>query len=352
MTPSETKAKRATDRPRRDDGLAALIAACGRDERPALQELYRRTAGRLYGQALAAADRATADKALVQAYLDAFGEAAGFDPARDSATAWLAARLARQLPGAPGPGKGSGVKPVEPPAELWQKLDIRLGLERLDRHIKPGVATQPRGRDPMPNAYDRLIERQLRFWRLTATGALLAFLAAGGAILAFGVQGGPAGLLARPAAAPGPQPAAGPAAAAAVAAAPTDPAPAPAETAAAGAAGAAPWRAILQSAFGDRLWQVRHAAGALEVEALPPFSLPERAAAGAAPRVLVLWALAGPGAEPRRLGDLDPAAGTVLALPAELDRPTLRLVVSLEPTGHAPGAGPGGPLLFAGGRAP
>jgi hypothetical protein len=358
MTPSNMTAKRPTERQRRDDDLAVLIAACGRDERPALQTLYRRTAGTLYSLALAAADdRGAADRALVQTYLEVFGEAATFDADREPPITWLTARLARQLPGLAKLGRTTAVKPVEPPAELWQKLDIGLGLKRLDRHIKPGVATQPRGRDPMPNAYDRRIERQVRFWRSVGVAGCLAAVVAIGAILAIGLEGGPSGLLRGPSAT-GPQPAAlQPTAGNPVAPAEPVTAAVPAATPAAasslvppatGVAEAAAWLAILQPASGRRLWRVRHTAGMLEVTAMPPFALAD----AAGKRVLVLWAAAGAGGTLRQLGTLDPAATTSLAMPAALDSATLGFVVSLEAIEPMPGEGPSGPLLFAGGRGP
>ena len=346
MTPSNTSAKSQIEQQRREDDVAGLIAACGRDERPALQALYKLTSARLYGLALkAAGDRHEADQALAQSYLAIFNEAGGFDPERDDATAWLVAVLASQLPQVTSLDKAAAVKPVQPPAELWQKLDIGLGLQRLDRHIKPGVATQPRGRDPMPNAHDRRSERRLRFWRVTGVASFLAFATAMAAIVGLGLQGGVTGRVASPS---GGQPDALQASMA----------PAPslgAASATVAATGTSRWLAILQPATGSRVWRVEHETGALAVTAMPPFALePDQqpSIGGAGLQVLALWAVARPDSGLRYLGDLDPAATTSLALPAELDDATLELVITLEAAKREPGAEPSGPRLFAGGRAP
>jgi anti-sigma-K factor RskA len=346
MTPSNAFAKSQMEHQQREDDVAALIAACGRDERPALQALYKLTSARLYGLALkAAGDRHEADQALAQSYLAIFNEAGGFEPERDDATAWLVAMLARQLPQVARLDKAAAVKPVQPPPELWQKLDIGLGLQRLDRHIKPGVATQPRGRDPMPNAHDRRSERRLRFWRVTGVASFLAFAVAMAAIVGLALQGGLTGRGAPPSAAqPG-------ALQAAMAPAPALGAP----SATVAATGSSRWLAILQPATGSRVWRVEHETGALAVTAMPPFALePDQqpSIGGAGVQVLALWAVSGPNGSLRHLGNLDPAATTSLALPAELDAATLEFVISLEAARPVPGSGPSGPRLFAGGRAP
>jgi anti-sigma-K factor RskA len=351
MTPSNTSAKSQIEQQRREDDVAGLIVACGRDERPALQGLYKLTSARLYGLALkAAGDRHEADQALAQSYLAIFNKAGGFDPERDDATAWLVALLARHLPQVARLDKAAAVKPVQPPPELWQKLDIGLGLQRLDRHIKPGVATQPRGRDPMPNAHDRRSERRLRFWRVTGVASFLAFAVAMAAIVGLGLQGSSWGFLALPS---GNQPDAPQVATLQVAALPAPALGAAPATVA--TTGSSRWLAILQPAAGSRVWRVEHEAGALAVTAMPAFALePDQQPSldGAGLQVLALWAVAGPGGGLHYLGDLDPAATTSLALPAALDDAALELFVSLEAGKGESGAQPSGPLLFAGGRVP
>ncbi len=348
MTPSDTTARRQTRPRRRADDVAALITACGRDERAALQALYKLTAPKLYGLALKAADdRAAADQALVQTYLAVFSEATGFERDRDDAMTWLLAMLSRELPGVAGFGKGSRVKHVQPPLELWQKLDIGLGLKRLDRHIKPGVATQARGRDPMPAAQDRLIERRLRFWRIAGVASFLGLVLAVATLLGRALGDGPGAGVSPPAAAPiaPPQPGA--------------PSTAPAAAAtAASLNGDAAWFAILRPAAGNRAWRVEGTGDALQVTAVPPFSLPpanataEQGSAATADRVvLALWASTAKDQDLQPLGTIDPQTTTSLALPAGLDDRSLELAISLEVADRPAADGPSGPLLFAGGRA-
>jgi anti-sigma-K factor RskA len=328
MTPGDTTATRRPEPRRRDDDIAAAILACGRDERAALRTLFELTGSRLYGLALTAAqDRAEAEQAVVQAYLAAFNEAGTFAPDQDDAMGWLQGLLAQQLPRLTDLPKTGSVKLVEPPAELWQKLDIALGLKRLDRHIKPGVATQSRGRDPMPNAHDRSIERQLRFWRVSATVAGIGFVAAAAAATALGMRGTGDGLAA-------------PTTAAVPAGMATAPAVSDREIVPAGSRRVA----ILQPAAGGRFWRVDETAGAMALTALPPFSDPDAALGD---RVLVLWVAAGD-RPARRLSRLEAAATTTVILPAELIGDPLDLIVSLEAGGSESGDGPAGPVLFSG----
>ena len=261
-------------------------------------------------------ERGAAEQALLQAYLAIFEDAGRFDPATDDPAAWLRDVLIRHLPSLPPASKSSTIEPVEPPAELWQRLDIALGLKRLDRHIKPGIATQERGRDPMPNAADQQADRQLRFWRATSGVALVALTASIGllallltpdrtprpmgpidpqsrsGLFAANVgrrpgsgthdsSGLPAGRSARP------RP------------------PGRAKRPRGGSRGsAAPRRAILQPSDESRLWHVVLDGSELQVDAMPPFTAP----AGAdGENVLTLWAVADNGAAMHRLAELDPA---------------------------------------------
>ena len=351
MTPSETIVQGNPAPIGHADELESLIAACGRDERPALEALFKLTAPMLYGLAIAAtSSRGEAEQALVQTYLAVFAEAGQFDSPAIEPTAWLRGMLGRHLPAMPEAERSIAVSgvPVEPPAELWQKLDIALGLKRLDRHIKPGVATQARGRDPMPNAYDRRIERQLRFWRVTGVSSFLAFALAAAFIGAVAWQGGPLNPLESNAAS----------LAEASAAVPS----------------AEPARlAILRATDEGRVWRVDLEGDTLRVRSLPPFTRPD----GGRPGALALWMVKGmatgtemeappatgdgldaePGAGAERalvrLADLDPAATTGITLPdglaaADLEEGSIEFVISLEPIGAATAAVPNGPVLFSG----
>jgi anti-sigma-K factor RskA len=346
MTPSETFEKTNPPADAATGELASLIEACGRDERPALQALYERTAPMLFGRAVAATDsRLQAEQVLVQTYLAVFAEASSFDPVVEEPAAWLANVLSRQLPDRPAADQPSRVTaaPIAPPGELWQKLDIGLGLQRLDRHIKPGVATQARGRDPMPNAYDRRIERQLRFWRVAAVSSFVSFALAGALVGAVAYQGGP----------PAPPETAGPRLTEARAALPT----------------AEPTRiAILRAGGEGRVWRVDLEGGDLRVQSLPPFTQTEGASR---PGTLALWVVRGRESAPssgldvepqavldgekslRWLADLDPATTTSITLPdemlvADLEERGLELIISLEPSDGVATTSPSGPVLFAG----
>lgn len=354
MTPSETTEQRNPSSPAPNRELASLIEACSRDERPALKALYELTAPRLYGRAIAATNsREDADQALLQTYLAVFTEAEQFDSAKGNARTWLDGILGRHLPPSTRGrrARGNAGKPVEPSAELWQKLDIALGLQRLDRHIKPGIATQPRGRDPMPNAYDRRIERQLRLWRVTGIASFSALLLALASLAAMMVQ--------RPAFDPVPASAAGLA----------DPPAAvmPAERAR---------PAILRAADQGRVWRVDVEADGLRVRSLPPFAADLHSGR---PGVLALWVKLDPApdvsmapvlvveGEPMpepaaaldpapamvRLADLDPTTSTGIPFPDGFDAVDLaaagiEFVISLEPRGGSAATAPTGPVLFAG----
>ncbi len=334
MRPSKTKVQRNPAPAGRGPDLASLITACGRDERPALQALFERTAPRLFGIAVAASSgRAEAEQALVQAYLTAFAEAEHFDSGRGDPMAWLEAMLSRYLPAVPDGerSRGGAPAPVEPPPALWQKLDIALGLKRLDRHIKPGIATQARGRDPMPNAQDRRVERQVRFWRVIGIGSFLAFTLAAATVAAMVLRETPVESAERGAADPVLQPAV--------------------------VAAAEPTRvAILQAAEQGRVWRIDLDGDRLRVRALPPF---ERPGSGGRPGVLALWATPDPAiaaAEPRsrvRLSDLDPAGTTDIPLPnglaaADFEAGGIELMISLEPDGAGAAVEPRGPVIFSG----
>ena len=344
MTPSETIVQGNPATVGQEDELASLIRACGRDERPALEALFERTAPLLYGVAVAAtSSRGQAEQAVVQTYLSVFAEAERFEVEATDPSNWLRGMLGRHLPAIPEAARSTAAaaEPVEPPPTLWQKVDIALGLQRLDRHIKPGVATQARGRDPMPNAYDRRIERQLRFWRVTGVASFLAFALAAAYIGAVAYQGGPLDLLESN------------------------------TTSLVGASAAVPPAtparlAILRAADEGRVWRVDFDGETLRVRSLPPFSRPE---AGGRPGVLALWLVvgtagdsddaprAGPGAGGTqalvRLADLDPATTTGITLPDgleafDLEKVGIELVISLEPIGTATAAAPAGPVLFSG----
>ena len=355
MTPRDNTAKHSKSAPGRKTELAQLIEACGRDERPALERLYVLTAPTLFALARRATEeRGAAEQALLQAYLAIFEDAGRFDTAKDDPATWLRAVLVRHLPGLPPASKSSPVEPVAPPTELWQRLDIALGLKRLDKHIKPGIATQERGRDPMPNAADRRVDRQIRFWRATSGVALVALTASIALLALLLTQTGRLDPWARPtpgsAAVYSPQttvarPAAGPTTAAV--SRPADAAETESRTAAftEAASSQAPRRAILQPSDESRLWHVVLDGSELQVDAMPPFTAP---AATNGKNVLTLWAVADDGAAMHRLAELDPARTTKAALPDEVDAKGLGFVVSLEPKEGPPAERPQGPVLFAG----
>ena len=359
MTPSDSTAKHSKSAPGRNTELARLIEACGRDERPALERIYELTAPTLFALAKhATKERGAAEQALQQAYLAIFEDAGRFDAAKDDPAAWLRDVLIRHLPSLPPASKSSTIEPIVPPVELWQRLDIALGLKRLDRHIKPGIATQERGRDPMPNAADRQADRQLRFWRATSGVAVVALTASIGLLALLLTQTGRLDPWTRStpnlAAVYSPQttaasPAAGPTTAAVSRPAEATLTEAAEESDAAAAAEAAnpeaPRQAILQPSDESRLWHVVLDGSDLQVDALPPFTAPADTDGN---HVLTLWAVADNGAAMHRLAELDPAKTTNAALPDEVDAKGLGFVVSLEPKdGHAADR-PQGPVLFAG----
>lgn len=325
MTPSDSTVKRSRPAAGRKNELVRLIQACGRDERPALEQLYKLTAPTLFALARhATKERGAAEQALLRAYLAIFEDAGSFDPARDDPAAWLRDVLLRHLPSLPATSKSSTIEPANPPAELWQRLDIALGLKRLDRHIKPGIATQERGRDPMPNAADRYVERQIRFWRATSGVALVALAASIGLLALLLSQSGRLDPWAEPTVE-----LAGVGAGARVAqplmAAPT------------------PRQAILQPSDDSRLWHVVLDGSDLTVDAMPPFTAP-----APAEHELTLWVVADDGNSLHRLAALDPATTTSASLPDHLDAEGLGFLVSLEPTDRPAADQPQGPVLFAG----
>lgn len=293
-----------------EDAIEEQLLACARDERPALESLYQLTASRVH--ALAVAGSATpeaAEQALIQTYLDAFAEAGSFRPGEHDAAAWLDAILARHVPNLHLVTPGAF---TDPPPELWQRLDIAIGLKRLGRHIRPGVATMERGRDPMPNELESTATRKLAFWRVTALGAL-ALIAAAITVLAVpALRESAAGLLAT--ALPG--------------------------TLVASAA-PAPRATILRPGGESRVWRLALDGGGLGIEAFPAFA---REGKGS----LVLWALPETGEKPVRLGPLDPEATTRLDLPDGLAAAALGFVITLEPEDGAVDGVPTGRTLFSG----
>jgi hypothetical protein len=359
MRPSKGNAKQSKSPRGQKTELARLIEACGRDERRALQSLYTLTAPTLFALAEhATSERGAAEQALLQAYLAIFEDAGRFDSTKDDPAAWLRNVLLRHLPSLPPASKSGTIEPVPPPDELWQRLDIALGLQRLDRHIKPGIATQERGRDPMPNAADRHVERQIRFWRATSGVALVALTASIGLLTLLLTQSGR--LDPWSASTPGnaavhaPQPTAARAAAAAPQAAAGSQTAAETSIAEQNEAAAAvelanleaPRQAILQPSDESRLWHVVLDGRDLQVNAMPPFTAPGETSGT---NVLILWAVADGGAAMHRLAELDPATTTHAELPDEIETKGLGFAVSLEPRDAGPAADrPQGPVLFAG----
>src|SRR5580658_179603 len=71
--------------------LEALLAQVALGNRAAFEALYRGTANRLFGICLRVlAQRAEAEDALQEVYTTVWRKAAQFDPAKATATAWLA----------------------------------------------------------------------------------------------------------------------------------------------------------------------------------------------------------------------------------------------------------------------
>jgi len=204
----------------------------------------------------------------------------------------------------------------------------------------------------MPNAHDRQIERQLRFWRVASGASFSALVLAAGLIGAMVLQEGPSNPRESSAEVPVDR----------AAAEPVPP--------------GSPRLAILRADEDGRVWRVDIADDGLRVRPLPPF------AAGSAdgrPGVLALWAeldpaggssispapAAGgemaednspvPEAEPAlvRLADLDPATTTHVPLPdafngAALGDHGIELLISLEPIDRTAAIEPLGPVLFSG----
>ncbi|HTL49217.1 MAG TPA: sigma-70 family RNA polymerase sigma factor [Steroidobacteraceae bacterium] len=83
----------AAETARADDSeVAGLLAACARQDRPAFQRLYERTAPQLLACLLRILrNRATAEDALQDVFVQVWGRAGQFDSARGSAWAWLIA---------------------------------------------------------------------------------------------------------------------------------------------------------------------------------------------------------------------------------------------------------------------
>lgn len=303
------KRKAAPKQPKPD--LRTLLGAGVADDRQAMEALYRAAAPGLYGRAQAAVAGAkvetpAADAALVAAFLEIFATAKERDPGAASAEAWLAAVLDRHLPPGAQVPKGT-IRPVQPPPEVWQRLDIAIGLKRLDRHVKPGVATMARGRDPMPNQMRDAREQALRFWRRGAIGAgavalTLALVLLGDRLLPEAVD--------TPAAAAQVEP-------------DYDRA------------------ALLQPLSPGRVWRVGLSGSRLSVTPLPPLVLGDD-------RVLRLWAMPDPDGSPEALGSLDSDGTTTLELPAELLVDGLGLGVSVESAEAPPLALPTAPFLFYG----
>ncbi|GAA3613587.1 sigma-70 family RNA polymerase sigma factor [Marihabitans asiaticum] len=70
--------------------LASLLRAVGRGEESALATLYDLTSPRVFGLALRIVrDRGIAEEVVQEVYIQVWRQAAGFDPARGSALAWL-----------------------------------------------------------------------------------------------------------------------------------------------------------------------------------------------------------------------------------------------------------------------
>ncbi|WP_340109681.1 sigma-70 family RNA polymerase sigma factor [Pikeienuella sp. HZG-20] len=73
------------------ESVEDLIAAAARGDRGAFRALYDRTAAKLFGLCLRIChDRALAEDAAQDAFIDIWRKAAEFDPARGRAGAWMA----------------------------------------------------------------------------------------------------------------------------------------------------------------------------------------------------------------------------------------------------------------------
>jgi RNA polymerase sigma-70 factor (ECF subfamily) len=73
-----------------EDDLAALVRACALGDSSALSRLYDRTAAQVNGLALRIlGDRDAAEEITVDVYLQAWRQAASYDPLRGSPLAWL-----------------------------------------------------------------------------------------------------------------------------------------------------------------------------------------------------------------------------------------------------------------------
>jgi RNA polymerase sigma-70 factor (ECF subfamily) len=71
--------------------LSDALARCGRGSRPALAEIYQATSAKLFGICLRILrDKAEAEDALQDIYLNVWRKAGSFDPERASPITWLA----------------------------------------------------------------------------------------------------------------------------------------------------------------------------------------------------------------------------------------------------------------------
>ncbi len=308
MVSDDMTAKRKAAPKRPGPDLGTLLDAGVADDRGAMEALYRAAAPRLYGRARAAVEGPAADAALIAAFLEIFATARERDREAQGAEAWLAGVLDRHLPEGAAIPKGR-VRPVQPPPELWQRLDIAIGLKRLDRHVKPAMTAMERGRDPMPNELRDARERALRFWRRGAIGAgavalTLALVLLGDRLLPEAVE------------------------------APAAAAPVPVEPLYDRAA-------LLQPLRPGRVWRVGLSGSRLSVTPLPPLVLGRD-------RVLRLWAVPDPDGSPEALGSLDSDGTTILELPEEYRVDGLGLGVSIESADAPPMALPTAPFLFYG----
>ncbi|HET6518256.1 MAG TPA: sigma-70 family RNA polymerase sigma factor, partial [Geminicoccaceae bacterium] len=135
---------------------AALLAACADRDRDALRRLYDLDAAFLLGVALRIVRRRpAAEDVLHDAFVRIWTKAAGFDPARDDARAWMAAivrrraldRLREEGHGGPldetghaGRPDGDGAPdPLDALLRLREDGALRACLERLDGGMRAGL---------------------------------------------------------------------------------------------------------------------------------------------------------------------------------------------------------------------
>lgn len=137
-----------------DDAVAELLAGCARRDRPAFQRLYDGTAPQLLGCLIRILrNRALAEDALQDVYVQVWNRAGQYEPGRGSAWGWLIAIARyraidlRRREGRRPTGTGMPLDDIPADDESVDPSDFGLG-ERATRMLSHCMgALQPRQRD-------------------------------------------------------------------------------------------------------------------------------------------------------------------------------------------------------------